>query len=161
MVSPFISVERADNARRALSPGYEWQEYTVAALKVVDETSFLSVYNNRRKPMEEDMHKWEDAVKKYVNDRADQLGMWVGSMYAQLVEEPNESKVMEVLLWESRNACFVWSVWSRIFGPIPTEAWSGTAMPLFCFWPREAQMTGSIPEIVDASILSMNEKGML
>jgi len=86
------------------------------------------------------------------------LGMWIGSIKAQLVEEPNESKSMELLLWESRKAQFVWSVWSKIFGPVPENAWSGHSMPLFKFWPREINMNGTIPEIVDASTLSAIEQ---
>lgn len=158
MVSPLISIERADNARRKLSTGYKWQEYSVAALKVVDETSFQFEYGSNKRNMELAMHKWEDAVQLYINKRSNELGMWIGSIKAQLVEEPNESKSMELLLWESRKAQFVWSVWSKIFGPIPENAWSGNPMPLFKFWPREINMNGTIPEIVDASTLSSIEQ---
>tara|TARA_R100000008_G_scaffold81316_1_gene64412 strand:- start:472 stop:957 length:486 start_codon:yes stop_codon:yes gene_type:complete len=158
MVSSFIKVERADNARRALAPGYEWQEYAVAALKVVNKTTFQSTYGNMRHNMEHDMYRWEDAVNAYVNERSSQLGMWIGSMYAQLVEEPNESKFMEKLLWESRDAAFVWSVWTKLFGPVPAEAWTEAPMPLFRFWPREVSMNGNIPEIVDAAVLSFKEQ---
>ena len=158
MVSSLIKIERADNARRPLSPGYEWQEYAVSALKVIEKTTFQTGYSNMRHNMEHDMYRWEDAVKAYVNERCNQLGMWIGSMHAQLIEEPNESKFMEVLIWESRDAAFVWSVWGKLFGPVPEEAWTEIPMPLFRFWPREVSMTGSIPEIVDAAVLSSNEQ---
>ena len=158
MVSPLISIERADNARRKLSPGYTWQEYAVAALRVVDETSFQTEYGSNKRNMESAMHKWEDAVRLFINTQCNELGLWIGSIEAQLVEEPNESKSMELLLWESRNAQFVWSIWAKVFGPVPEMAWSGTPMPLFKFWPREMAMNGTIPEIVDASTLSLIEE---
>tara|TARA_Y100000996_G_scaffold377117_1_gene328943 strand:+ start:902 stop:1387 length:486 start_codon:yes stop_codon:yes gene_type:complete len=158
MVSPAISIERADNARRRLLPGYTWQEYAVAALKVVDETSFQTEYGSNKRNMESAMYKWEDAVKLFINTRCNKLGLWIGSIEAQLVEEPNESKSMELILWESRKAQFVWSIWAKVFGPVPEQAWSGTPMPLFKFWPREMNMRGAVPEIVDASTLSFNEQ---
>ena len=98
MVSPLIAIERADNARRKLSHGYEWQEYTIAALKVVDKTTFQTTHGSIKSNMEDEMGAWENAVKRYVNDKCDELGIWVGSMTAQMIEEPNESKLMEVYL---------------------------------------------------------------
>ena len=158
MVSPLIAIERADNARRKLSHGYEWQEYTIAALKVVDKTTFQTTHGSIKSNMEDEMGAWENAVKRYVNDKCDELGIWVGSMTAQMIEEPNESKLMEVYLWHARDAEFVWSVWAKLFGPVPSDAWSPVAMPLFRFWPREVHMEGQIPEIVDAAMLSILEQ---
>jgi hypothetical protein len=157
-----IIVERADNARRGLARGYRWQEYRIATVRFVLKEEFSATFNSSMKTCSTAMSKWESAVAAYVNRRADHLGLHIQGISAQLVEEPNESKVIEAALWGIKDPICVWSIWANLEGPVPEFKWSEQHIPLFNFWPRDlVGPTVSMPEIIDASKLSGYEQGRI
>ena len=153
-------VERADNARRKLSKGYRWQLYSVHAIKVISKDQFTTHFGSK-KAINEAHGKWEQDVQYYVNKRTENLGLWVGGVLGQLIEEPNESKKGEMFIWESRDAAFIFSMWAYVCGPVKETEWIEQSMPLFSFWPWEIDRAGGIPEVVDASKLTLKEQGLI
>jgi len=157
-----IIVERADNARRAIARGYRWQEYRVATVRFVSKECFSTLFNTSMKACSEAMGAWEGAVAGYINRRSDHLGLHIANISAQLVEEPNESRIVEANLWRIKDPICVWSVWANLEGPVPEFKWSERFIPLFNFWPRDlGNPTSAMPEIIDASKLSAFEQGQI
>tara|TARA_Y100000310_G_scaffold336604_1_gene421614 strand:- start:714 stop:1214 length:501 start_codon:yes stop_codon:yes gene_type:complete len=155
-----IIVERADNARRGLSRGYKWQEYRIATVRFIPKDVFSSIFGSSMKTCSEAMDKWELSVASYINRRSDKLGLHIHAISAQLVEEPNESKVVESALWHIKKPVCVWSVWANLEGPVLEFKWSERFIPLFNFWPRDlVNPISAMPEIVDATKLSQYEQG--
>tara|TARA_R100001463_G_scaffold74303_2_gene128279 strand:- start:633 stop:1112 length:480 start_codon:yes stop_codon:yes gene_type:complete len=157
-VNHSIKIERADNARRSLHKGYVWQPYRVAAVKTISKMAFEKMYNGRTSNLVESHREWENTVHSYICRRSDTLGLWVGGVVGQLVEEPNENKELEVIIWSSRDVHCVFSIWAILNGPVPSDNYNEEALPLFAFWPWELQRVGGIPELVDANILTAREQ---
>ena len=109
-----IIVERADNARRGLARGYIWQEYRIATVRFISSEVFSSEFNTSMKECTAAMDAWELAVASYINRRAEKLGLHIQNISAQLVEEPNESKVVEATLWNIKQPICVWSIWGNL-----------------------------------------------
>jgi len=75
-----------------------------------------------------------------------------------IIEEPNEDKTIEKLIWDQRNSVYVFSCWAHILGPVPSEVVTDTILPVLGFWPNEAIPHGAVAEIYDATVLSPKEK---
>ncbi len=159
----FVRTEKADNQLRKLARGYAYQTYRIHAVKVIDRKTFKEEYGNSGATIRAAHEQWEDLVKAYINRRARNLGLWIGGIVGQLVEEPNEDKSIEVMIWEVKDTQFVFSIWAHLKGPVPESERVERTMPLFGFWPWEIQSAGksTIPEIVDASVLTLKEQGVI
>jgi hypothetical protein len=154
-------VERADNQRRRLAAGFKWQLYHVHAINVITKDDFATHYSNRAKEVRDHHEKWEEDMKNYVNRRSKNLGLWVGGVIGQLIEEPNEAKVGEVLIWESQDAAFIFSIWGYIYGPVKEGEWRESHSPLFGFWPWDVKYFNGVPAVVDAKNLTLREQGLI
>jgi len=163
LMNHFIRTEKADNSLRKLAKGFTYQTYRIHAVKIINKQIFKTEFGNNGNAVRNAHLKWEDTVKAYINRRARNLGMWVGGIVGQLVEEPNEDKAIEVMIWETQNTQFVFSIWAHLKGPVPETERIERSMPLFGFWPWEISSAGnsSIPEIVDASMLTLKEQGVI
>lgn len=153
------SRHKADQQMRQLKPGFAWQQFVVTSMRVISKQDFATEFDNNRKAVEGSMADWEQRIAAYIQRRVPQLGMTVVDISAQLIEEPDESKIIEICIWESHNCVFVWSIWANLLGPLPEGIVEpGRSLPLTAFWPRDCQMMGGVTNIIDARHLSAREQ---
>ena len=142
---------------RKLSRGYGWQQYVAMTVRFVNETDFSTNWKSFAE-MEAARAIWIDKISAFIYNRSKKLGLIVDKVTQQLIEEPNESKLLEVTMWEGANIKFVWSLWCDVRGPVPENLIKPNALPLVGFWPREVNYRGNVPEILDAEQLSALEQ---
>ena len=90
-----------NSSPRKLAKGFSWQPYAVVAVKPVSAKAHKEDYQSNRWNMEFAHDHWVDEMKAYINIRANELGMSETRIVAQIVEEPNESKSVEMNFWPS------------------------------------------------------------
>ena len=156
-----IRIDKADNDRRTLARGYTWQDYIVSAVKRIRKQDFITLYNGKTADLKSAYDEWEQTVHRFIVGRSRQLGLWVGGAVGQLVEEPNESKLLEVYIWENGDTHCVFSIHGIVRGPVKQEEHVEKPMPLFGFWPWDIKKIGDIPEVIDAAKLTAREQGII
>lgn len=156
-----IIVDKAYNDRRKLSKGFVWQSYRVGAVRRITKEQLQTIFSGKHSLVEQAYDEWERLVNTYVNKRCATLGLWVGGCVGQLVEEPNESKLVEKYIWESKDTHCVFSLYGLIKGAVKAHEYQDNVLPLFSFWPWELNTLGDVPEIVDAEKLTLREQGIL
>lgn len=156
-----IRIDKAENEKRKLNRGFRWQSYAISAVRRITKEQFSSMYKNNMRDVEALYENWEGHVHSYIVRKSKELGLWVGGAVGQLVEEPNESKLLEVHIWNSANTHCVFSIHGILKGPVKEDEYVDKALPLFGFWPWDIHRIGTIPEVVDASLLTMREQGVV
>lgn len=156
-----VIIDKAYNDRRVLSKGFVWQGYRVGAVRRITKEQLQTVFGGKHSNVEAAYEDWEAKVNAYVNKRCATLGLWVGGCVGQLVEEPNESKLLEKYIWESKDTHCVFSLYALIKGAVKENEFQDNVLPLFSFWPWELNKLGDVPEVVDAEKLTLREQGKL
>ena len=144
--------------RRGLPPNFDWQKYITKAIKFISVDDFSLLWNNNKSTMEATFNKWQDNVLKFLFKRTAKLGLEIDRVFVQLIEEPNDDKAIEVMVWENRKAVFVWAIWAYIRGPLPSAVIQPSPLPLVGFWPQD-KMNGTTAEIFNAEDLIKLENG--
>ena len=147
-----------NSSPRKLAKGFSWQPYAVVAVKPVSAKAHKEDYQSNRWNMEFAHDHWVDEMKAYINIRANELGMSETRIVAQIVEEPNESKSVEMIYWNKHNCIFVWSIWAYMNGPVPERMVNETALPLLNFWPSDLTFEKDQCEVFDAASLTRREQ---
>ena len=145
---------------RKLEKGFSWQEYKVFGTKPISKTYHHETHQSNRWNMLFEYEQWVNDMKAFINARAEELGLGVMKITAQLVEEPDESKILDVIYWNNHDCVFVWSVWVTLAGPVPTRLVREYELPLVNFWPQETQFYKDIG-IFDATQLTKKEQGLI
>lgn len=143
---------------RKLAPGYAWQPYAVVAVKPISAETHKTDYQSNRWNMNFAHDHWVDEMKAYINNKADELGLAVRRVTAQIVEEPNESKSVEMIYWTKHDCIFVWSVWADLAGPVPERMAHEHDLPLLNFWPGDLTFEKDQCEVFDAASLTRREQ---
>jgi len=145
------------NKKRKLQPGFTWQSYGIKAIKIITKEDMDTKWDGWDWKMKEDYSRWRQYITDFVVRRTDELGLHLLRVIEQLIEEPNEHKSIEVLIWEQRKAVYIWSCWAYIDGPVPGDARQEHTIPLLGFWPNDTIHHGAVAEIFDATSLAMVE----
>lgn len=143
---------------RKLSKGWGWQTYKALAVKPISKEYFNTAHSGNKWNMNFEHDQWVDGIRAYANERAEQLGLAILKIEAQLVEEPNESKDLDVLYWKQNNCIFVWVAWITLAGPVPEQMIKAHDLPIFNFWPEDKQFYKDTCEFFDAEKLSAKEQ---
>jgi hypothetical protein len=143
--------------KRKLQSGFTWQSYGIKAIKIITKTDMDTRWDGLSWKMREEFAIWRNHITDFIVQRTDDLGLHLERAIAQLIEEPNEHKSIEVLIWDQRGAVYIWSCWAYIDGPVPGEAKQDTTIPLLGFWPNDTIHHGAVAEIFDAQSLSAVE----
>jgi hypothetical protein len=97
---------------RKLASGYGWQKYVAMTIRMVNGTDFAANWKSFSE-MEAARAVWIDKISAFIYNRSRKLGLIVDQVTQQLIEEPNESKMLEVKMWEGGDiSCLVPLVWS-------------------------------------------------
>jgi len=144
--------------KRKLSPGFSWQRYAVKAIRFVTQDDVDLKYEGSVSGVNSGYNDWYTRVTDYIRQRCGELGLEIYEVTAQLIEEPNEDKSIEKLLWDQRKAVYIFSCWAYINGPIPSDVVQDTILPILGFWPNESIPHGAVAEIYDATVLSQHEQ---
>lgn len=149
--------------KRTLAPGFAWQRYAVKSIRFISRTEFKEKYHENRREMEEGYKEWSGKMGEFILRRSENLGMVTEKIFGNLVEEPDEDKAIAVRLWTERDACWVWSVWGYLLGPVPSAVKQEGMLPAFGFWPGDKMLQHSVYEgdIFDVSTLLDMEKGKI
>lgn len=144
--------------KRKLSPGYSWQKYAVKAIRFVTKEDADLKYDSKSGGITAGYNLWHADVTGFIRQRCGELGLEIEKILAQLIEEPNEDKSIEKLLWDQRQAVYIFSCWAHILGPVPSEIVQDTILPVLGFWPHESIPHGAVAEIYDATVLTKHEQ---
>lgn len=143
---------------RKLKPGYDWQQYVAHTVVIISRADLKSWYADNLDNMKAAYEKWLDSVKAVINARAHDQGLEIVGIAAQLIETPNESKLVEKTLWVAKDAVAAFSAWVVLLGPVRAVQVSPEPLPIFGFWPRENEMSQLVPTMLDARKLTQMEQ---
>lgn len=144
--------------RRTLPSGYAWQNYAVKAIRFISKENVDKNWNGEFSQVKSAYLNWVTGITNYIQYKSENLGLYLVQILAQLIEEPNEHKNIEILLWEQRKAVYVWAAWAYLDGPVPAQDKTETVLPLQNFWPKGTIPKGVVAEIFDATLLSQMAK---
>ena len=144
--------------RRSLEPGMSWQQYDTKAIRIISKEEFKTRWNDNRAAMEEDWNQWERQVCRFTLDRAAELGMEPSKIHGQLVESPDESKALEVIIWNQHDTAFIWAIYIDLLAQIPSALCLPNSLPMIRFFPGDS-WGGTIAEIFDANVLATVSTG--
>lgn len=143
---------------RSVQPGWAWQEYYLQpAVRLIRKAYFDTELKGSPTALRELYDAWVADVQAYIYRRCEKLGLEVDALMAQRVEEPNESKLLEIQIWESHQLHCVFSIFGLVSGPILEAARQPYPIYLPGFWACEVEALGSVVGIVDARSLSQAE----
>ena len=143
---------------RHLEPGWSWQEYYLQpAVRLMRKAYFDTDLQGSPSVLKDMYDVWVADVQAFIYRRAEHLGLEVEFLVAQLIEQPDESKAIEVLIWESHGLHCVFSLYGQLSGPIPEALRQPQPIYLPGFWPCEVEVLGSAVGIMDARVLSKLE----
>ena len=146
--------------KRSLNKGFVWQEYFTSAIRKISEDGFAKYFGSSKERMDREREKWEDALYAYIMNRSHRLGMNVRKVAAACIEEPNQDKPLEVVMWTTAKLKFVWSLWAYIEGPVREEFHQpDRQLPLEGFWPHSVvRLTDSVAEVIHAEAMLEAER---
>lgn len=143
---------------RKLKPGYDWQQYVAHTVVIISRADLKAWYGDSLANMKLAYEKWTDSVKAVIHNRAHDQGLEIVGIAAQLIETPNESKLVEKTLWVMKDAVAAFSAWAVLLGPVLASQVAPDPLPIFGFWPRENEMSQLVPTTVDARKLTAMEQ---